>query len=250
MAKILITGMSGLIGTAFAKQISAEHNITALNRSHIADTPTTRADISEYEAIRPAFDGIDTVVHLAAKAGDQFTWDELLKTNIEGTRNVYEAAADANCQRVIFASSGATVSGWESVEPYKSIAEGNYDAAPDSWDMIKVDAPTRPAGIYGSTKVWGEALGRYYSDTKNLSVLNIRLGYVNAEDKPTGNRAYSIWCSQHDITHALTLAVNAKENVRFDTFFVNSNNKWGYRDLDHTRDILGFIPQDHAEEYR
>ena len=88
--------------------------------------------------------------------------------------------------------------------------------------MIKVDAPTRPAGIYGSTKVWGEALGRYYSDTKNLSVLNIRLGYVNAEDKPKGNRAYSIWCSQRDITHALTLAVNAKENVRFDTLNWNS----------------------------
>lgn len=250
MAKILITGMSGLIGTAFAKQIDSQHTITALNRSAIKGTPTTQADISDYAAIRPAFDGIDTVVHLAAKAGDQFTWEELLGTNIEGTRNVFEAASDAKCKRVIFASSGATVSGWESVEPYKAISSGDYGAAPKTWNAIKVNAPPRPAGVYGSTKVWGEALGRYYSDAKDLSILNVRLGYVNAEDKPIGPRAYSVWCSQRDITHALTLSINVDENIRFETFFVNSNNKWGYRDLEHTRDILGFIPQDKAEDYR
>ena len=127
--------------------------------------PDHRADLADYDAIRPAFDGQDVVVHLAAKAGENFTWDELLQTNIVGTRNVLAAAKDAGCKRVVFASSGATVSGWELVEPYKAIVEARYADAPDEWPMIRHDMATRPTGVYGSTKVWGEAISRHVADT-------------------------------------------------------------------------------------
>ncbi|MCZ6678963.1 MAG: hypothetical protein O7E52_17155 [Candidatus Poribacteria bacterium] len=38
--------------------------------------------------------------------------------------------------------------------------------------------------------------------------------------------------------------------VRLDTFFVVSNNKWSYRDISHARDVVGFEPQDAAEDHR
>ena len=66
----------------------------------------------------------DTVIHLAARAGDGFTWEELRDTNVIGTRNVLEAARLAGCKRVVFASSGATVAGWEREEPYRALVEG------------------------------------------------------------------------------------------------------------------------------
>lgn len=33
-------------------------------------------------------------------------------------------------------------------------------------------------------------------------------------------------------------------------FFATSNNRWGYRDLEHTRQVLGYVPQDSAEAFR
>lgn len=246
---ILITGMSGLIGRLLGAHLKGQAELSALNRSAIDGVPTTRADIADYEAIRPAFDNIDTVVHLAAKAGEGFTWEELRDTNVEGTRNVLHAAAEAGCARVVFASSGTTVSGWERVEPYASLVSGRYDDAPDRWQMVGVDS-TRPSGVYGSTKVWGEALGRHYADTTDLSVISMRIGYVNAEDRPNSDRAYSVWCSQRDIVDALARAIRLDAGVSCETCFANSANKWGYRDLEHSREVLGFEPRDNAEDHR
>ena len=53
----------------------------------------------------------------------------------------------------------------------------------DSWATIPHDA-VRPRDPYGATKVWGEALGRYYSDIHGMSVLYARIGSVLADDQP------------------------------------------------------------------
>ena len=248
--KILVTGMSGLIGTALRERLEPRAELSALNRSDVAGIPTTRADLGDFDAIRPAFEGIDTVVHLAAKAGENFPFDQLLQTNIAGTRHVYEAAREAGCRRVVFASSGATVSGCEIDEPYRSMTAGDYANVPSEWPMIDHTMPTRPAGVYGSTKVWGEALGKHYADTKGLSILCVRLGYVNAADRPGRPRDYSIWCSKRDIVNMLELCVDAPDSLRYDILFANSNNRWGYRDLTHSKEAVGFEPEDAAEDHR
>ena len=247
---ILVTGMSGLIGGLVRARLGADAELAALNRQAVEGIPTTRADLADYDAIRPAFDGQDVVVHLAAKAGERFTWDELLQTNVAGTRNVLQAAADAGCRRVIFASSGATVAGWERVEPYRSLAEGRYDDAPTEWTLIRHDMATRPRGVYGATKVWGEAVCRHFADTTPLSVICIRIGFVNAADKPSRPRDYAVWCSQRDIAQAIACSVSAPAELKYDVFFANSRNRWGYRDLTHADEAVGFVPQDSAEDHR
>lgn len=224
--------------------------MSALNRRPVKGIPTTQADLSDLEAIRPAFDGQDTVIHLAAKAGNQYPWEELLQTNVVGTRNVLEATRDAGCKRLIFASSGATVTGWEHDEPYKALVEGRHDDVPERWKMLRHDMPTRPRGVYGATKVWGEALCRDVADSSPVSVLCLRIGYVNAEDCPQHPRHFSIWCSQRDVAEAIALAVEAPPELHFDVFFVNSHNRWGYRDLTHAEEAVGFVPQDAAEDHR
>ena len=247
--KILVTGMSGLIGTALRAELENDHELSALNRSDVDGVPTTRADLSDFDSIRGAFDGIDTVVHLAAKAGERFTWDELLNTNIVGTRHVFEAAREGGCRRVVFASSGATVSGYEADEPYRSLVNGQYDGLED-WPLITTRTPTRPSGVYGATKVWGEALAQHLVDTTDLSIVSVRLGYVNAEDKPTNPRAFSVWCSQRDIVDFLVRAVSATDLPRYDVAFVTSNNRYGYRDLADAKARYGFEPRDAAEDHR
>ena len=247
--KILITGMSGLIGSVARKRLEPRAWLTALNRSDVLGVATVRADLSDLDAIRPAFEGQDTVVHLAGKAGDQYAWEDLRDINVIGTRNVLEAARLAGCKRVVFASSGATVAGWEREEPYRAMVEGRYEDVPEDWVRIRHDMATRPNGPYASTKVWGESLARHYSDAFGLSVIALRIGFVNAEDRPTSARIHTVWCSQRDIVNAIELAVDADDSIRCDIFFINSDNKWGYRDLSHARDVLGFVPRDAAGDY-
>src|SRR4051812_48879879 len=123
--RILVTGMSGLIGSAVRERLAGKYELTALNRRPVLGVETFQADIADIEAIKPAFVGQDTVVHLAGyMEGDD--WPGLLQTNIIGSYNVFEACREAGVKRIIFASSGATVSTWEKEEPYLSVMEGRY----------------------------------------------------------------------------------------------------------------------------
>jgi nucleoside-diphosphate-sugar epimerase len=145
---------------------------------------------------------------------------------------------------------GATISGWEQEEPYKALAEGRYQDVPDSWPMITHESPVRPTGIYGCTKVWGEALARHFTDSTDLSIICLRIGVVNRQNRPNSPRDFAIWCSHADIAQMVEHCVAAPANLKFDIFFVVSDNKWGYRDISHGREVVGYEPQDAAEAYR
>ena len=66
MQNILITGATGLIGTAAVASLRTRYNLRALNRRPLPHIDCHQADIADLDAIRPAFVGIDAVVHLAA----------------------------------------------------------------------------------------------------------------------------------------------------------------------------------------
>lgn len=247
---ILITGMSGLIGRVVWKQLEGKHVLVALNRHPIDGVRCYQADISDFDAILPAFRGVDTVVHLAGAMRGNPSWQEYMNTNIVGVYNTLEASRRAGVKRAIIASSGATVKGWEEVFPYKAIVEGKYSEVPSTWQKLSHESPVRPTNIYGATKVWGEALGRVYSYAYDISVICLRIGVVNREDRPLETRQFSVWCSQRDIATMVEKCVEAPASLKFDIFYVVSNNKWNYRDLEHARQVVGFVPQDSAERFR
>jgi len=246
---VLVTGMSGLIGGALRSHLAARYELRALNRRPVEGVPCHQADVADLEAIQPAFKGVDAVVHLAASVGMSAPFDEILRANVIGTYNVFEASRRAGVRRVVYASSGATVSAYERDMPYRALAEGRYDEV-GAWTTLTHETPVRPAGLYGVSKVWGEALARHYADAHGLSVICVRIGHVTAEDRPRAPRDFSVWCSQRDIVRMIELCLAAPDTLRFDVFFAVSNNTWGYRDLDHARQVLGFQPLDAAETYR
>ncbi len=246
---VLVTGMSGLIGGALRRHLADRFELRALNRRAVEGVPCHRADIADLDAIQPAFKGVDAVVHLAASVGSSAPFDEILRANVVGTYNVLEAARRAGVHRVVYASSGATVSAYERDPPYSALSAGRYDEA-GAWTILTHETPVRPAGLYGVSKVWGETLGRHYADAHGLSVLCVRIGHVTAEDRPRAPRDFSVWCSQRDIVRMLEACLRAPDTLRFDVFFAVSNNTWSYRDLDHARRVLGFEPLDAAEAWR
>jgi nucleoside-diphosphate-sugar epimerase len=172
--------------------------------------------------------------------------------NITGTYNVFEAARRAGVHRVIFASSGNTVTALEREMPYRALVSGRYEELPagQSWDRISPLAPARPGSLYGVSKLWGEALGRYFADIHGLSVICLRIGNVSAADRPRAPREYAVWCSQRDAARGIALAIDAPKTLRYEVLFVTSDDRWGYRDLTRTREALGFVPQDRAEDHR
>jgi len=149
MQNILITGATGLIGTATIAHLKNRYKLSALNRRPLTTIPCHRADISDLKAIEPAFKNIDTVIHLAAHIGNNHR--AIQHANIQGTTNIFEASLNAGVRRIIFASSGSVVGGYGQHAPYKELLAGDYSAIGDTWPMLTHESPcarrasTRPA---------------------------------------------------------------------------------------------------------
>ncbi len=247
--KVLITGMSGLIGGLLKDHLqqTGGYELAALNRRPVEGVTSFQADITDLEAIKPAFEGQEVVVHLAAYLGSQ-DWEGQHAGNVVGTYNVYEAARLAGVKRVVFASSGNAIRGYESVPPYSDIAAGHYDRVPADFPMI-THKQTWPLAIYGAAKVWGEALGRHFVDEYGISVLCVRIGRVNQANRPETVREMSAYLSHRDISQMLHKCIDAPYSLDYDIFFAVSNNRWSYRDISHPRNVIGYEPQDSAEDF-
>ena len=250
MKKVLITGMSGLIGGLLRRRLESlgGYELSALNRRPVDGVKCLQADMADLEAIKPAFEGIDVVAHLAARLGSE-DLEGNLSANIVGAYNVYEAARLAGVRRVVFASSGATIRGWCLDEPYKAIAEGRYDDVPEGFPKITHDM-VRPNSIYGATKVWGEALGRHFADAYGMSVLCVRIGAVPKDNRPHEPHEFASYLSHRDVAQVLQRCIDAPDDLGYDVFFATSDNPRGYRDLSHAREVLGYVPEDSAEAFR
>ena len=255
MTKVLVTGMTGAIGRLLRDHLESVggYELSALNRSPVEGVDSYQGDMGDLDAIRTAFEGKDVVVHLASdssgRRGHPPVWESILNTNIIGTRNAFEAARLAGVKRVVFASSGFAIMGFESTPPYNSIVKGELDTLPPDMPMITHDM-VWPGSLYGATKVWGEALGRHYADEYGLSVLCVRIGAVMPENRPTSPGLFSSYLSHRDVVSILRSCIGAPESLKYDIFLATSNNKLGFLDLQHPKEVLGWVPQDSADDFR
>jgi dihydroflavonol-4-reductase len=109
---VLITGASGHIGGNLVRSLIAKGQSTRclvhLNTRSIdgLDTEKVTGDIRDPESLYRAFQGIDTVYHLAGHISINLnSWEDLRQTNILGTRNVVDACLKAGVRRLVHFSS-------------------------------------------------------------------------------------------------------------------------------------------------
>jgi len=259
MKTVLITGAEGNIGSRLRRNLADRYALRALTRGPVEGLDSTAADIADLESILPAFNGVDAVIHLAASATVDAEWRDVLHNNIEGLYNVFEASRRAGVRQVVFASSNHAVGGYEA------------DGVPSlyrrsSGVMVGVDAPLRPDSLYGVSKAFGEAMGRYFSEKFGLKVYCLRIGSVLADDDPrsesitrgTGpfwlpsmsaedrlRRYAATWLSHADLARLVDACLRA-EQINFGIYYGVSDNPYRFWTLDNARADLGYWPEDRA----
>ena len=260
MKRVLITGAEGLIGSVLRKRLPESYALRALTWQPVAGLDSHVGDIADYDAIAPAFKGIDAVVQLAGHATMDATWEQALHSNIIGVRNVFEAALRAGVERVIFASSNHAVGQFEA-----DGLPGIYRPGQTAFPSIDHRVPLRPDSLYGVSKCFGEAIGRYYAEKHGLTVLCLRIGSVIPDDDPYSPvnertafwldmsledrrwRKAATWLSHRDATQLIERCLTADlPRGHFDIFYGVSDNAARFWDIGHAAEVVGFRPEDHA----
>ena len=231
---ILLTGAAGRIGSAFRREYGERYRfrLADLRVNGLSDTPgddheIVRLDIADAAACHRACAGIETVVHLAADPSAEADWESsLLPNNIRGMVNVFRAAHEAGCRRVVFASSVHAVMGYP---PDETLAD---------------DAPPRPVNLYGASKVFGEAVAATFS-AAGLSGIAVRIG---AYDAPwfhdSGDlRDAMAYVSARDLNDLLRRCIETPD-ISYAIVAGISDNARKRFDLVQTRRLLGYAPQD------
>jgi len=249
--KVLITGVSGLIGGLVLRDLAGKYEFSGLSRRAVAGIPHTQADITDFEKVRAASRGMDMVLHLAAETQDYDDWDKVMSNTMGGTLNMYRAAQEAGVKRVVFMSTGSTMCGYEWYEgsPYGKLAANELQKLPATEKMLSYLDPPRPDSFYGVGKLFGENTGRLFSDKYGMSVICIRLGAVLPGDRPEMVRHFPGYLSQGDAVQMVDKCLDAPDSVRFDIFDAISENSRRWRDTGHAKDVIGWRPTGSSDRF-
>ncbi|MDG2101971.1 MAG: NAD-dependent epimerase/dehydratase family protein [Dehalococcoidales bacterium] len=252
MKKILITGGSGLIGSVLNNHLKKNYSLSNLDIKESSDKTqkTIIGDINNFTDVKIASENMDVIIHLGAVISVNSSWEDVLKNNIESTRNIYESAKVNGVKKVIFASSNHTVGLFENDSPYKEIVAGEYNnISPESIKKIDENVPLRPDSYYGVSKSFGESIGRYYFETFGIQSVNLRIGTVQKVDTPKSSiRHFSTWLSHKDISQLVEKSII--HDVGFEIFYGVSNNKWRIWDINNAYKKISYMPIDNAENFR
>jgi nucleoside-diphosphate-sugar epimerase len=216
-----VTGAGGFIGTAVCRALAAEGaSVTgveidpaAADRVRATGAEFAQADVTDREALGPAQEGAELVVHTAAYVRDWGEMDEFVRVNVGGTVAVLDTAEAAGAERVLHISSVV-------VYGYHHPGELDEDAFHRSYGIPYIDTKSaadavalrrgavviRPGDVYGPGSVpWtlrplelarsgqlavpGEGDGRMLPLYIDDLVEAVLLGLLEGEP----GRAYTAW---------------------------------------------------------
>jgi uronate dehydrogenase len=227
--RVLITGASGHIGTVIRpalRETVEELRLSDLTEPEDLQPPEiyVHADLTDFDAVQRAVDGVDAVVHLGA-VPNEAPFEVIAGPNLHGVYHVFEACRRAKVKRIVYASSNH--------------ASGMY--APG----VPLDGSqrARPDGLYGASKAYGEALGSMYVDRFGLSIVCLRIG--SWRPTPGEKRELSTWISHADGIRLVRAALTADDVGFAIVYGVSANTRrWWPPDQ-----AIGYVPEDDAEVY-
>ena len=237
MKKLLLTGAAGRIGSDFRRLEGHRYDLrladlhAATLTAENANEEVFALDVADLDACQAACRGMDVVLHLAADPSPAADfYGSLLDNNIKGMYNIFRAAKDQGCRRVVWASSVQAVEGYP-------------------MDLqVRPDMPPSPKNMYGAAKLFGEATAHYFAQTEGLSSIAVRVGAYegNRESWEGANaRMLCTFVSRRDLCHLFVRSIETTD-VHFALLQACSDNRFKRMDITSTREAVGYDPQDDA----
>jgi dTDP-glucose 4,6-dehydratase len=169
---VLVTGAGGFIGSHLAERLVelgartrafVRYNSTGswgwLDSSPVCrDIEVIRGDIRDAQCVRLATRGVDVVFHLAALIGIPYSYEapqSYVRTNLEGTLNVLEAALEGSVSRVVHTSTSEV-----------------YGTA--RFTPINEDHPLQAQSPYSASKIGADKLAESFYLSYRLPVTTVR----------------------------------------------------------------------------
>ena len=246
--RVLVTGAAGRIGWVVRQHLGEKYELSSLDLLEVDGIESHVADLAELDAIRPAFEGKEAVLHLGGDPGGNAPFDSVVRNNIVGTHNVFQASREAGVSRVVFASTNHVVGYYpEKEEPYKAVFEDRLGDIRQPMRLLTTDL-VRPCCFYGVGKAMSESLGSYYHDRYGLSCICLRIGGVSLEEEWWLERgsALAMFLSHRDAAQLIERSIDAPSSVGYGIFYGMSNNTLRIHEIESAERILGYRPQDDA----
>lgn len=163
---VLVTGASGVLGRAVAAELlSRGHRVRTFHRGSaiVPGTEPVRGSVTDAAAVGRAVEGVDAVVHLAAKVSFTGEWDDFVATNITGTRHLLDAARSAGVPDFVYVSSpsvahhGASIVGEAAGAADPAAARGHYARSKAAAELLALaaDGPGFRVAAVRPHIVWG-----------------------------------------------------------------------------------------------
>lgn len=161
--KILITGVLGHIGSNLANALSSAYDVYGVDiypEHGLGNITYNQLDITDKKFTQylqnNAFNAIINCAVLDRTSKDQASLDQLVKNDVQGTRNLMDAVVKSgSCPQLIYCSSA--------------------EVYPNNQNGVSVDTETGPQTTYGVANLLCEELFRYYSRVWNIPVAIFRL---------------------------------------------------------------------------
>lgn len=115
MKKAIVTGGGGFVGLAVVKRLLTEGiEPLVIGRNKYPEVEKLgvrqiQGDIRNTDFVRQAFNGCDTAIHVAAKAGIWGPWDEYYSINVTGTKNVIAGCLANGIDTLVYTSTPSVV---------------------------------------------------------------------------------------------------------------------------------------------
>ncbi|SHJ53156.1 NAD-dependent 4,6-dehydratase LegB [Desulfofundulus thermosubterraneus] len=170
--KILVTGSAGFIGSHLVEELVRQgYNVRAFVRYNarndwswlqtvpcLKDIEIYTGDVRDYDSVRNAVRGVEVIFHLAALIGIPYSYISPLayiKTNVEGTYNILQAAREEGVQRVVHTSTSEV-----------------YGTA--RYVPINEEHPLQAQSPYAATKIAADQLALSFHRSFGLPVVVVR----------------------------------------------------------------------------
>jgi uronate dehydrogenase len=230
--RLLLTGAAGKLGSVLRERLKRYADIVRISDitdlgPALAQEEVVNCDLADKMAVHALVADADAIVHLGGVSVER-PFEEILPANIQGTYHLYEAARRHGVRRVVFASSNHVT--------------GYYRQG----EVIDTNAPTRPDGYYGISKVFGEQLSRFYFDRYGIETVCLRIG--SSYPEPVDRRMLFTWLSYDDLEQLVCRALFVP-GVGHTIVYGMSDNRDAWWD-NRQAAVLGFAPAQSSESFR